>query len=82
MKRQNSAILKQLKIAETGKVDLIQALRKYILAYYSPTHSITGQTPALLMLRRKNSDKIPDHKIIGKRTNIAATDYDFEIKER
>lgn len=59
VERQNRSILKRLRIAQELGKDWRLELRKFLLAYHSTNHSITGRSPAELMFGRRIRNKLP-----------------------
>ena len=74
VERQNASLLKRVKIAQAeGKLWRAE-LRKYLMAYRSLPHKITGKSSAELLFNRKMKGKIPDLNI----QNI----HDQEVRDR
>lgn len=59
VERQNRSILKRLRIAQELGKDWRMELRKFLLAYHSTNHSITGKSPSELMFGRRIRNKLP-----------------------
>ena len=59
VERQNRSLLKSLKIANLSGRDYKAELRKFLMAYRSTPHSVTGVSPAELMLGRPMKTKLP-----------------------
>ena len=56
VERQNRSLLKAMRAAQTGRSEL----NKYLLAYRSTPHTITGKGPAELLYGRKLSTNLPE----------------------
>ena len=76
VERQNRSLLKSLKIAHLSGKDHKAELRKFLISYRSTPHSITGVSPAELMLGRKLRTKLPCLERTGKEAK------DGEIRDR
>ena len=59
VERQNRSLLKSLKIAQISGKDYKAELRKFLLAYRSTPHSVTGVSPGELMIGRPIRGKLP-----------------------
>lgn len=59
VERQNRSILKRLRIAQELGKDWRMELRKFLLAYHSTNHSVTGRSPSELMFGRRIRNKLP-----------------------
>ena len=53
VERQNRSLLKAMRAAQAGKKDWRSELNKYLLAYRSTPHTMTGTSPAELLYGRK-----------------------------
>lgn len=74
VERQNRSILKALVISQSTKTDWRVELQKYLMAYRSTPHTVTGASPAMLMFGREMKDKLPNiHQ---------PTEMDGEIRDR
>ena len=60
VERQNRSLLKAMRAAQAEKKNWKSELNKYLLAYRSTPHSITGKSPAELLYGRKLSTKLPE----------------------
>ena len=60
VERQNLSLLKVIKIAQVEKKDWKREMLKFLLAYRSTPHSMTGVSPAELLFRRKTQTKLPE----------------------
>jgi hypothetical protein len=58
VERQNRSLLKSLKIANLSGKDYKAELRKFLMAYRSTPHSVTGVSPAEMMLGRPMRTKL------------------------
>lgn len=59
VERMNRTLGKRLQISRINKTDWKEDLQTYIMNYHATPHTITGKTPAELMLKRKIRDKLP-----------------------
>lgn len=59
VERQNSSILKRLKIAQHENKDRLIELQNYLSMYYSVVHPSTGKTPAEILFGRQYRTKLP-----------------------
>jgi hypothetical protein len=75
VERQNRSLLKALKIAQVSGRDYKGELRKFLMAYRSTPHSVTGVSPAELITGRQMRTKLPC-------LDQAQTDFDGEIRDR
>lgn len=81
VERQNRSLLKTLVISQNTKGDWRAELQKYLLAYRSTAHSVTGVSPAAMMFGREIRDKLPSiHQPIE--TDSEIRDRDAERKEK
>lgn len=76
VERQNRDILKRLKISQSEKKDIKEAIYEYLMMYNSTPHSVTGKTPSELFFKRQNKDKIPMLR------KIEDQEDDSEVRDR
>ena len=62
VERQNRSLVKRIRIAQAESLDWKKEIRKYLVAYRTKPHGITGISPSELMFKRKLRTKIPDIK--------------------
>jgi hypothetical protein len=62
VERQNRSLMKRIRIAQAESLDWKKEIRKYLVAYRTKPHGITGISPSELMFKRKLRTKIPDIK--------------------
>ncbi|KAL1021685.1 hypothetical protein UPYG_G00016520 [Umbra pygmaea] len=74
VERQNSSLMKRIKIARAEGLDWKRELRKYVTVYRSIEHATTGKSPAELLFNRKMRGKLPD---IGESSTTA-----LEVRDR
>ena len=60
VERQNRSLLKAMRAAQAEKKDWRSELNKYLLAYRSIPHTMTGTSPAELLYGQKLSTKLPE----------------------
>ena len=60
VERQNSSILKSLRISQAEGTDWRRELRRYLVQYRNLEHPSTGRSPTELLFGRKTRDKLPD----------------------
>ena len=60
VERQNRSLMKRIRIAQAESLDWKQEIRKYLMAYRTKPHSVTGVSPAELLFKRKLRTKIPE----------------------
>lgn len=60
MERQKCSLLRRLRIAEATGRPWKEELSRYLLAYRTTPHTVTGISPAELMLNWKIKLKLPD----------------------
>ena len=60
VERQNRSLLKEMMAVQAEKKDWRSELNKYLLAYRSTPHTITGKSPAELLYGRNLSTKLPE----------------------
>ena len=79
VEQQNRTLLKTLKIAHAQKLNIHHELNKFLIAYRSTPHCITGETPAKLLFGREIRTKLPD--IQATSSNIEdVRDRDYQLK--
>lgn len=81
VERQNRTILKRLRIAQELGNDWRLELRKFLLAYHSTIHSVTGRSPSELMFGRRIRNKLPAVPSIAK-DDEETRDRDKVMKEK
>lgn len=59
VERQNSSLLKRLKISHSMNRDCKTDLLHYLMMYYTNAHSVTGKAPSVLLQNRLIRSKIP-----------------------
>ena len=62
VERQKRTLLTELWIAQTKRKDWKKTLFKFLLAYRSTPHSITGVSPAKLIFNREIKTKLPEYE--------------------
>ena len=85
VERQNRSLLKAMRAAKAEKKDWRSELNKYLLAYRSTPHTMTGTSPAELLYGRKLSTKLPELADFGdsdEATHPEVRDRDAEKKQR
>ena len=85
VERQNRSLLKAMRAAQAERKDWKSELNKYLLAYRSTPHSITGKSPAELLYGRKLSTKLPElagFDDYDEATHPEVRDRDAERKQR
>lgn len=82
VERQNRSILKTLVISQNMKHDWRAELQKYLLAYRTSPHSVTGVSPAKLMFGRELRDKLPCIHKASEWVDEEMRDRDAEKKEK
>ncbi|XP_068697108.1 uncharacterized protein [Montipora foliosa] len=60
VERQNRSLLKAMVAVQVEKKDWRSELNKYLLAYRSTPHTITGKSPTKLLYGRKLSTRLPE----------------------
>ena len=79
VERQNSSLMKRIRIAQAEGLDWKRELRKYVTVYRSIEHATTGKSPAELLFNRKIRGKLPD--LYGSHTaSLEVRDRDAEQK--
>ena len=85
VERQNRSLLKAMRATQAEKKDWRSELNKYLLAYRSTPHTMTGTSPAELLYGRKLSTKLPELADFGdsdEATHPEVRDWDAEKKLR
>ena len=82
VERQNSSILKRLRISQAEGKDWRKELRKYLVQYRNLEHPSTGRSPAELLFGRKTRDKLPSMKLGHDLYHQDVRDHDAEAKGR
>lgn len=59
VERQNSSVLKRLKISQNLKRDWRKDLHDYLLMYHTTAHSTTGKSPHEMLFHKTGRDKLP-----------------------
>lgn len=80
VERQNRTILKSLKIAHAEGKQWKLELPKFLMAYRSTPHSVTGVTPAYLMFGRELRTKLPELRREEIVNNEGVREADWENK--
>ena len=60
VERQNSSIMKRIRIAQAESLDWKKELQKYVRIYRGLQHNTTGRSPAELLFKRKVKTKLPE----------------------
>ena len=81
VERQNSSLLKRLKIAQAERKSWRAELRRYITQYRSLEHPTTGRSPAELLYKQKIRGKLPD-MCAEHRADQGMRDRDCESKAK
>jgi len=81
VERQNRTLLKTLKVAHVEGKKYREELQKFLLAYRTTPHSITGATPAALMLGRELRTKLPELRRDKIAADEAVRDRDWNRKQ-
>ena len=83
VERQNSTLIKSMKIAQAQGQDWRKELNKFLMAYRTTPHTTTGVTPAELMFRRKIRTKMPElDENVKREDDRAVRDRDNEMKQK
>ncbi|KAL2079819.1 hypothetical protein ACEWY4_025563 [Coilia grayii] len=80
VERQNSSLMKRIRIAQSAGLDWQKELRQYVTVYRGIAHNTTGKSPAELLFNRKMRGKLPE--ITPKFMDFELRDRDAEQKER
>ena len=80
VERQNSSILKRLKIAQAEGQDWRQELRRYLLQYRAIPHNTTGRSPGELLFNRQIRTKMPKFDAETQPIDQTLRDRDSEAK--
>lgn len=79
VERQNRTLLKYLKIANLQRKDLQSELQKFLMAYRTTPHSITGIAPAEMLFKRKVKSKLPEIQL--PQISDLEADLDADLEE-
>ena len=79
VERQNRSLMKRIRIAQAESRDWKQEVRKYLMAYRTKPHTVTGVSPAELLFKRKLRTKIPEVTSYEAEENVV---LDGEIRDR
>ena len=82
IERQNRIMLKAMRISATQGKDWKSELYKFLIAYRSTPHEITGESPTKRMFRREILTKLPEFCEPMSDVDLTARDRDTELKQR
>ena len=83
VERQNRSLLKAMRIAHSEGRDWQREMQKFLLAYRSTPHTITGVSPAKLLFGREIRSKLPGVEELCSASNESeALDRDCERKKK
>lgn len=74
---QNRSLMKRIRIAQAESLDWKQEIRKYLMAYRTKPHSVTGVSPSELLFKRKLRTKLPEINLEEDKITL-----DEEIRDR
>jgi hypothetical protein len=78
---QNKTLLKAIRCAHAENKNWKNELRKFLVAYRTTPHTVTGISPSELMFNRRIKTKLPDMKInISVKEDEGIRDRDAEMK--
>lgn len=75
VERQNSSLLKRLRISYNLGRDMEQDLLEYLMMYNSVPHTVTGKTPTQLLYGRNIRTKIPEFRDIERMYDTPNEEY-------
>ena len=81
VERQNRSLLKSMRIAQATGKDWHKELNKFLLAYCSTPHTVTGVSPAKMLFGREICTKIPSVKI-SKNKELEVENRDRRSKQK
>ena len=80
VERANATILKCIRIAQLEGRDWRKALSDFLFVYRTTPHTVTGVSPAELLMGRKLRDKLP--KVIIPDDRLTESDWQIHLRER
>ena len=80
VEQQNRTLLKTLKIAHAQKLNIHHELNKFLIAYRSTPHCITGETPANSYLAGKSGQNYRTYKQLYSSNIEDVRDRDYQLK--
>ena len=81
VERQNSSLMKRIRIAQAERLDWKKELRRYVTKYRGIDHATTGKSPAELLFNRKIKGKLPELHA-DYRPDLEIRDRDAEVKAK
>ena len=81
VERQNSSLMKRIRIAQAERLDWKKELRRYVTKYRGIGHVTTGKSPAELLFNWKIKGKMPELQA-DYRSNLETCDRDAEVKAK